>query len=59
MQNENLIYRMIDDIDFSMAMEDMPLTSQDKQILYDCAIGKLNINDVLKETIKEHSVSAA
>jgi hypothetical protein len=42
-----------------MSMEDMPLTEQDKQRLHDCLTGKLNIEQVIQETIKKHTVAEA
>ncbi|GHU40804.1 hypothetical protein FACS1894190_08130 [Spirochaetia bacterium] len=50
---------IIRDIDFTMSMEDMPLTEQDKQRLYDCITGKLDIEKVVQETIKKHTVVEA
>jgi hypothetical protein len=46
------IDKIIRDIDFTMSMEDMPLTPQDKQRLYDCITGKLDIEQVIQQTIK-------
>ena len=59
MADEKAIYRVINEINLSMTMEDMPLTPQNKQIMYDCIVGKLDINAVLESTIKKYSVSAA
>jgi hypothetical protein len=47
---------IIENIDFSMRMEDMPLTSADKNRLRDCLSGKDDINQVLRETIKKHTL---
>jgi hypothetical protein len=57
MTNTNNIYRIINDINLSMAMEDMPLTSQNKQTLYDCIVGRLNAKDVLQSTIEKYTVN--
>jgi hypothetical protein len=46
---------IIENIDFSMKMEDMPLTTEDKNRLRNCLNGKDDINKVLKETIKKHT----
>ena len=46
---------IIKNIDFSMKMEDMPLTEEDKSRLRSCLNGNRDINDVLQETIKKHT----
>jgi hypothetical protein len=51
--------RIIRDIDFTMSMENMPLTGQDKQRLYDCITGKTDIHEVLRETIEKHTLVGA
>ena len=48
------VERTIRDIDFTMSMEDMPLTESDKQRLRDCITGKVDINDALSEVIEKH-----
>ena len=45
---------IIENIDFSMKMEDMPLTEEDKSRLKICLNGNKDINEVLQETIKKH-----
>ena len=52
---ENIEY-VIDNIDFSMKMEDMPLTEEDKSRLRICLSGDRKINEVLEETIKKHTL---
>ena len=52
---DNNIENIIENIDFSMRMEDMPLTDEDKSRLRNCMTGKNNINEVLRETIKKHT----
>ena len=52
---ENINY-IIDNIDFSMKMEDMPLTEEDKSRLFICLNGNKDTNEVLQETIKKHSL---
>jgi len=47
---------IIENIDFSMKMEDMPLTEEDKSRLRICLNGTKNINEVLQETIKKHTL---
>ena len=49
------IENIIENIDFSMKMEDMPLTEEDKNRLRNCLNGKEDINKVLQETIKKHA----
>ena len=51
-RNEDYI---IENIDFSMKMEDMPLTEEDKSRLRICLNGNRDIDDVLQETIRKHS----
>ena len=46
--------KVIENIDFSMKIEDMPLTNEDKNRLRSCMNGKNDINMVLQETIKKH-----
>ncbi|MCL2792029.1 MAG: hypothetical protein FWD87_02965 [Spirochaetaceae bacterium] len=52
------IENIIENIDFSMKMEDMPLTEEDKSRLRVCLNGNKDINKVLQETIKKHTVIA-
>jgi hypothetical protein len=47
---------IIQNIDFSMEMEDMPLTEEDKKRLRDCMMEKKDINTMLQETIKKHTM---
>ena len=54
---ENMEY-IIGNIDFSMRMENMPLTDEDKYRLQTCINGNRDINDVLEETIKKHTLPA-
>ena len=50
---------IIENIDFSMRMEDMPLTEEDKSRLKTCLSGDRDINEVLQETIKKHTLATA
>jgi hypothetical protein len=52
------VENIIENIDFSMKMEDMPLTEDDKSRLRICLTGKRDINEVLQETIKKHTLIA-
>jgi hypothetical protein len=47
---------IIENIDFSMKMEDMPLTNEDKNRLKNCLNGKNDIYMVIQETIKKHTL---
>jgi len=54
-----MVYDMenvIENIDFSMTMEDMPLTNEDKNRLRDCLNGKLDIDKIIKEIVKKHTL---
>ena len=53
------VENIIKNIDFSMKMEDMPLTKEDKKRLRNCLNGKDDIQKVLQETIKKHTFAAA
>ena len=46
---------IIENIDFSMRMEEMPLSNEDKNRLRNCLNGKDDIHKVLQETIKKHT----
>ena len=50
------VENIIENIDFSMKMEDMPLTEEDKSRLRICLNGNKDINEVLQETIKKHTL---
>ena len=52
------VENIIENIDFSMKMEDMPLTEEDKSRLRICLNGNRDINEVLQETIKKHTLVA-
>jgi hypothetical protein len=49
---------IIESINFSMKMEDMPLTEEDKSRLRICLNGNKDVNEVLQETIKKHNMVA-
>jgi hypothetical protein len=53
----NDVENIIQNIDFSMKMEDMPLTEEDKNRLRNCMTGKDDIAKVLQETIKKYTLS--
>ena len=54
-----MVYDMeniVKNIDFSMTMEGMPLTNEDKNRLRDCLNGKSDIDTILQELIKKHTL---
>jgi hypothetical protein len=53
----NDVENIIENIDFSMKMENMPLTEQDKSRLRNCLTGKEDINKVLQATIKKNTLA--
>jgi len=53
--NEN-VENIIENINFSMKMEDMPLTDEDIDRLRLCINGNIDITEVLLETINKHSL---
>lgn len=46
---------IIENIDFSMKMEDLPLTNEDKNRLRACLNGTIDIDKLLQEIIKKHT----
>ena len=51
------VENIIENIDFSMKMEDMPLTNEDKDRLRGCLNGTIDIDNILQEIIKKHTLS--
>jgi hypothetical protein len=51
------VENVIENIDFSMKMEDMPLTNEDKSRLRDCLNGTLDADKILQEIIKKHTLA--
>jgi hypothetical protein len=47
---------IIGNIDFSMSMEDMPLTSKNKEEMRECLNGNLDLDKLLAETIKKYKM---
>jgi hypothetical protein len=45
---------IIGNIDFSMSMEDLPLTSENKEEMRECLNGNLDLDKLLAETIKKY-----
>jgi hypothetical protein len=52
---DTAIEKIIRDIDFTMTMENMPMTVQDEERLRDCLTGKTDIHEILRQTIAKHS----
>jgi hypothetical protein len=48
--------KVVENIDFSMTMEDMPLTNEDKNRLRDCLNGTVDVDKILQEIIKRHTL---
>ena len=51
------VENIIKNIDFSMEMEDMPLTNEDRDRLRACLNGTIDIDKILQEIIKKHTLS--
>jgi hypothetical protein len=47
---------IVKNIDFSMTMEDMPLTDEDKKRLRDCLNGVTDVDEILRDVIKKHTL---
>ena len=50
---------IIGNIDFTMSMEDMPLTAENKEEMQKCLDGKIDIDKLIKETINKYMVKTA
>jgi predicted pyridoxine 5'-phosphate oxidase superfamily flavin-nucleotide-binding protein len=49
------VENVVENIDFSMKMEDMPLTNEDKNRLRNCLNGTVDVDKILQEIIKKHT----
>jgi hypothetical protein len=49
------VENVVENIDFSMKMEDMPLTDEDKNRLRNCLNGTVDIDKILQEVIQKHT----
>jgi len=47
---------IIDNIDFTMSMEDMPLTNENKEEMRKCLDGKIDLDRLIAETINKYKV---
>ena len=45
---------IIENVNFTMAMEDMPLTQEEKDEMKNCLNGTSNLNDVIERTIMKY-----
>lgn len=50
---------IIKNIDFSMSMEDMPLTTENKEEMQKCIEGKLDLDKLIAETIRKYTAKTA
>ena len=50
------VENVVENIDFSMKMEDMPLTDEDKDRLRNCLNGTVDIDKILREVIQKHTL---
>jgi len=50
---------IVKEVEYTMRMENMPLTERDKRRLLDCLNGKTDFHDVLRKTIERHSLKRA
>lgn len=46
--------RIIENVNASMGMEDMPLTFEDKKRIRDCLEGKKSFQDTVDDIIRKH-----
>jgi hypothetical protein len=49
---------IIRNIDFTMSMEDMPLTEENKEEMRKCIDGKLDLDKLIEETISKYMAKA-
>jgi hypothetical protein len=50
---------IIGNIDFSMSMEDMPLTAENKEEMQKCIDGKLDLDKLITQTIEKYKLETA
>jgi hypothetical protein len=50
------VENVVKNIDFSMKMEDMPLTDEVKNRLRDCLTGTVDVDKILQDVIKKHTL---
>ena len=49
---------IIRNIDFSMSLEDMPLTEENKKEMQMCLDGKIDLKNLISETISKYKETA-
>jgi hypothetical protein len=49
---------IIGNIDFTMSMEDLPLTEENKEEMRKCIDGKLDLDKLIEETISKYMAEA-
>jgi len=47
---------IIGNIDFSMSMEDMPLTTENKEEMQKCIDGKIDLDKLISDTINKYTM---
>ena len=47
---------IIGNIDFSMSMEDLPLTAENKEEMRKCIDGKIDLDKLIAETVNKYMV---
>ena len=50
----NNVDYIIRNIDFSMTMEDMPLTEENKEEMRQCIDGKINLDELIVQTVNKY-----
>ena len=47
---------VIENIDFSMSMEDMPLTDENKEEMQKCIEGLISLDELIEQTISKYKM---
>jgi hypothetical protein len=50
------VENIVENIDFTMKMEDIPLTDEDKNRLRDCLNGGGDVDEILQRVIEKHTL---
>ena len=50
---------IVKNVSATMAMEDMPLTSGDKERIYDCLNNKISFDDAVTALVKQYTEESA
>jgi hypothetical protein len=51
------VENIVENIDFTMKMEDIPLTDEDKNRLRDCLNGTVDVDKILQRVIKKYTLA--